>query len=51
MRIKRSFGTALKLTDWGEPLASALLVFVCVLGYWLSPDTSAWHSVFAWQTG
>ncbi|RNF51543.1 hypothetical protein EBI00_06510 [Marinomonas hwangdonensis] len=48
MRIKRSFGTALKLTDWGEPLASLLLVLGCALGYWLSPDSSDWHSAFAW---
>lgn len=24
MRVKRSFGTALKVTDWGEPLASVI---------------------------
>ncbi|MEL0635415.1 metal-dependent hydrolase [Marinomonas sp. TI.3.20] len=47
MRIKRSFGTALKLTDWGEPLASLLLVLVCGLGYWLSPTPDAWVSAFA----
>ncbi|UDV01733.1 hypothetical protein J8N69_08890 [Marinomonas profundi] len=38
MRIKRSFGTAMKLTDWGEPLASLVLVLCCALGYWLSPS-------------
>lgn len=47
MRIKRSFGTALKLTAWGEPLASLLLVLVCGLGYWLSPTPDAWVSAFA----
>jgi membrane-bound metal-dependent hydrolase YbcI (DUF457 family) len=48
MRIKRSFGTAMKLTDWGEPLASILLVVVCVVGYWLSPSAEAWLDAFAW---
>jgi membrane-bound metal-dependent hydrolase YbcI (DUF457 family) len=48
MRIKRSFGTALKLTDWGEPLASLVLVLGCVVGYWLSPNVDAWLAVFTW---
>jgi membrane-bound metal-dependent hydrolase YbcI (DUF457 family) len=48
MRIKRSFGTAMKLTDWGEPLASILLVVGCVVGYWLSPSADAWLDAFAW---
>lgn len=48
MRIKRSFGTALKLTDWSEPLTSLLLVFGCVVGYWLSPDANEWHTAFTW---
>ena len=48
MRIKRSFGTAMKLTDWGEPLASILLVVGCVVGYWLSPSADAWLGAFAW---
>ncbi|MCZ2721898.1 metal-dependent hydrolase [Marinomonas sp. 15G1-11] len=48
MRLKRSFGTALKLTDWGEPFASLVLVFSCALGYWLSPDTDAWLFTLAW---
>tara|TARA_R110001606_G_scaffold243784_1_gene391587 strand:- start:3979 stop:4701 length:723 start_codon:yes stop_codon:yes gene_type:complete len=48
MRIKRSFGTAMKLTDWGEPLASILLVVGCVVGYWLSPSAEAWLDAFAW---
>ena len=47
MRIKRSFGTALKLTDWGEPLASLVLVLLCALGYWFSPALDAWVSAFA----
>ncbi|MEL0612450.1 hypothetical protein [Marinomonas arenicola] len=47
MRIKRSFGTALKLTDWGEPLASLALVLFCALGYWFSPTPDAWVSAFA----
>lgn len=48
MRIKRSFGTAMKLTDWGEPLASLVLVLGCALGYWLSPSAEAWLTVFTW---
>ncbi|WP_137168928.1 metal-dependent hydrolase [Marinomonas sp. FW-1] len=48
MRIKRSFGTAMKLTDWGEPLASLVLVLGCVVGYWLSPSAEAWLTAFAW---
>ncbi|MGO1297162.1 MAG: metal-dependent hydrolase [Vibrio sp.] len=48
MRIKRSFGTALKLTDWGEPLASLVLVIGCALGYLLSPDASAWQASLTW---
>lgn len=48
MRIKRSFGSALKLTDWGEPLASLVLVLGCAAGYWFSPDANAWLDVFAW---
>ncbi|MCB5162144.1 metal-dependent hydrolase [Marinomonas algarum] len=42
MRIKRSFGTALKLTDWSEPLASLVLVFGCVIGYFFSPSPEYW---------
>ena len=48
MRIKRSFGTAMKITDWSEPLASILLVLGCVVGYWLSPSADAWLDTFAW---
>ena len=48
MRIKRSFGTALKLTDWGEPLTSLLLVFGCAVGYWISPSADAWLTAFSW---
>ena len=48
MRIKRSFGTALKLTDWGEPLASFVLVLGCALGYWFSPEANDWLFALAW---
>ncbi|GGO87178.1 membrane protein [Marinobacterium nitratireducens] len=48
MRVKRSFGTALKLTDWGQPLASMGLLLATLVGIWLSPDTDAWHPAFAW---
>jgi len=48
MRVKRSFGSALKLTDWSEPWTSLLLVLCCVLGYWLSPNPDVWHKTFNW---
>ncbi|MFC3024408.1 metal-dependent hydrolase [Vibrio zhugei] len=48
MRVKRSFGTALKLTDWGEPLASFVLVIACAVGYLFSPDASAWQASLTW---
>lgn len=48
MRVKRSFGTAMKLTDWGEPLASLVLVIICALGYWFSPNPEAWSVVLDW---
>ncbi|MBR7889409.1 metal-dependent hydrolase [Marinomonas sp. A79] len=44
MRVKRSFGTALKLTDWNEPLASVVLVLGCVAGYLFSPNPEVWFS-------
>ncbi|MCP8686747.1 metal-dependent hydrolase [Marinobacterium sedimentorum] len=43
MRIKRSFGTALKLTDWTQPLLSALMLSACVGGFWLSPSAASWQ--------
>lgn len=46
MRVKRSFGTAFKLTDWNEPLASMVLVFCCAVGYVLSPSPDVWFSTF-----
>lgn len=48
MRIKRSFGSALKLTDWSQPLASLGLLLVSVLGIWLAPETDAWRGAFTW---
>lgn len=48
MRVKRSFGTALKLTDWGEPLVSLLFICGCGLGYWLSPSAAEWLPAFTW---
>lgn len=48
MRVKRSFGTALKLTDWGAPFASLALVALCVIGFWLSPTTHEWAPLLAW---
>ncbi len=48
MRVKRSFGTAMKLTDWGEPLASLVFVLICALGYWFSPSAEAWSVALDW---
>lgn len=48
MRIKSSFGSALKLTDWRQPLASLGLLLGCLLSFWLSPDADAWRPAFAW---
>lgn len=47
MRIKRSFGTALKLTDWQEPLATALFVVGCVLGWIVCPPFADWNLLLA----
>ncbi|WP_020681410.1 metal-dependent hydrolase [Marinobacterium rhizophilum] len=38
MRIKRSFGSALKITDWQQPGLSALMLMLCVGCLWLSPQ-------------
>jgi hypothetical protein len=38
MRIKRSFGSALKITDWQQPGLSVLMLILCVGCLWLSPD-------------
>jgi membrane-bound metal-dependent hydrolase YbcI (DUF457 family) len=43
LRIKRSFGSALKLTDWTQPLLSALMLSACVGGFWLSPSAAPWQ--------
>jgi hypothetical protein len=43
LRIKRSFGTALKLTDWTQPLFSALMLTACLGGFWLSPSAASWQ--------
>lgn len=48
MRVKRSFGTALKMTDWSQPIASLLLVVGCIAGYWFSPEATAWSPVLTW---
>ncbi|WP_084783992.1 metal-dependent hydrolase [Marinobacterium aestuarii] len=42
MRIKRSFGTALKLTDWQQPGLSLLMLLCSLGGFWLSPGASTW---------
>ena len=48
-RIKRSFGTALKLFDYREPVNSAImLIMVVALGYWMPP----WQSFMdIWSQG
>lgn len=51
MRVKRSFGTALKITDWKEPLASILFITACGAGYWLSPSIAPWYEVYTQLVG
>ena len=46
LRVKRSFGTAMKLTDWGQPFTSILFVIGCGVGYWLSPSPDVWIELF-----
>lgn len=46
LRVKRSFGTAMKLTDWGQPFTSILFVIGCGVGYWLSPSPNVWIELF-----
>lgn len=46
LRVKRSFGTALKLTDCSEPLASILFVIACGVGFWFSPSPEMWVEIF-----
>jgi membrane-bound metal-dependent hydrolase YbcI (DUF457 family) len=46
MRIKRSFGTALKLADRKQPGLSLLMLMACIGALWLSPSTASWeHSL------
>ncbi|GAA3549164.1 metal-dependent hydrolase [Zobellella aerophila] len=47
MRIKQSFGTALKLTDWSAPGWSLLLVLQIAACWWLAPSPLDWQQV--WQ--
>jgi hypothetical protein len=39
-RIKKSFGTALKLFEWRAPLANLLLLCLLAGGWWLAPGSS-----------
>lgn len=39
-RIKKSFGTALKLIEWRAPLANLLLLCLLAGGWWLAPVSS-----------
>lgn len=39
-RIKKSFGTALKLIEWRAPLANLLLLCLLADGWWLAPGSS-----------
>ncbi|OXS15067.1 hypothetical protein CGX12_10945 [Zobellella denitrificans] len=39
-RIKKSFGTALKLIEWRAPLANLLLLCLLAGGWWLAPGSS-----------
>ncbi|MFP8967064.1 metal-dependent hydrolase [Pokkaliibacter sp. CJK22405] len=36
-RIKRSFGTAIKITDWDQPMLSGLMLGFTVALFWFSP--------------
>ncbi|WP_116475609.1 metal-dependent hydrolase [Zobellella maritima] len=57
MRIKQSFGTALKLTDWSEPGWSLLLVLQVAACWWLAPSPQDWqlvlqhHQLWPWAAG
>lgn len=45
-RIKKSFGTALKLIEWRAPLANLLLLALLAGGWWLAPGPS-WAAMLA----
>jgi hypothetical protein len=38
-RLKKSFGTALKITEWRSPLANLLLLALLAGCWWLVPGT------------
>ena len=48
-RIKRSFGTALKVLDTEQPAASAMVLFVSLVAWFWTPDTNeviqVWKSI------
>lgn len=46
-RIKKSFGTALKLVEWRAPLANLLLLVLLVGGWWLAPASPPWPTLLA----
>ncbi|WP_375055875.1 metal-dependent hydrolase [Zobellella sp. DQSA1] len=41
-RIKKSFGTALKITEWRAPLPNLLLLSLLAGGWWLAPSAPSW---------
>ncbi len=47
-RIKRSFGTALKVLDTEQPVASAMVLFVSLLAWFWTPSTG--ELVEVWKT-
>lgn len=51
-RIKKSFGTALKITDWQYPGLTIVMALLVLVTFWISPSPAAWQSVLhqaVWQ--
>lgn len=46
-RIKRSFGTALKVIEWPAPLPNLLLLLLLAGGWWLAPASPDWNGLLA----
>jgi hypothetical protein len=53
MRLKRSFGTAIKLLAWKNKTASFFMIMALILMFFLTPETKALKELFnqqQWQT-